>query len=118
MAKKMNGIEVIDIWSDEEDDESSPEITYNSVKSAVKVIDDDDCSILEINPFDYVDKISADEAAKAFREDLTIIVEVEIAKESNLCRHYISHEEITIVVDYMVFGYQKQTHFFFPKRRS
>ncbi|KAI3996088.1 hypothetical protein MKX01_018157 [Papaver californicum] len=86
MAKKMNGIEVIDIWSsDEEDDGNSPVISYSSINSAMKdekkkkktrvVIGDDDCLILDFNPFDSIDKLSVNEATKESQEDLTVIAE-------------------------------------------
>ncbi|XP_026441353.1 uncharacterized protein LOC113340362 [Papaver somniferum] len=102
MASNMNGIEVIDIWSDDEDDGSSPVIAYNSIKSSMKgknnkkrlVINDDDCSVLESNPFEEsVDKFSTNEAAKESQEELTVIAEVgQVA-----CRDYPHSRHLCVI---------------------
>ncbi|MCL7035272.1 hypothetical protein MKW94_008365 [Papaver nudicaule] len=91
MAKKINGIEVIDIWSsDEEDDyDESPVIPYKSINSAMKDenkkkrVIDDDCLILDFNPFETIDKLSIHDAKES---DADLIVTAETGQVA--CRDY------------------------------
>ncbi|RZC51266.1 hypothetical protein C5167_019688 [Papaver somniferum] len=83
MAKKINGIEVIDICSSSDEEDESPFIPYRSINSAMKDenkrkqrVIDDDCLILDFNPFESIDKLSINDAKESEDEDLTVVAEI------------------------------------------